>query len=918
MAVTVEELRAVMRMEMKPLERDLQKIHGINTKAAKQVENTWRNANRRLDGIGQNMARSLAAPLAGVTAVLGIDAVRQMTDTWTDLSSRVQIAAGGVEQGAQVMERLGDVARRTYSSLETTAEGYLLNATAMRELGYSTSQTLDYTEAVNNALVISGAKGQRAESVINALSKAMAAGKLSGDELNTVITTGGRVAEALAAGLGVSVNQLRSLGQQGKITGNDVVRALSTQMERLRREAEGMPATIGDGIQLLQNAMLQYVGSTDQAYGASARISEALVIMADNFDKTADVALQLAGVIAGALIGRSLLKMISTLGLGSAALVNFTKALLAARSMASLGIAFNGLSAAAGPVGLLVGGALVTALTLYSNSTSEASAASKVYAAALEDVRAAAEKTGDAVEGAAQQIDEKTKNALSGGIAIGVADIENARDAVIDLFDHLLRNVSQDTVSPQQIAQLEDLRDSLNNGTRSADEVEQALFALANSNPDFQAVANAFSPLLTVLRQAIDSTDILRNKLGAPDKNIVEGYQQYARTRVEGNRIESERNAYEQEALRRAKLGKAQLDLENEIARVRTDAEKQNVQLTDDQVKRIAEANLSGNASRSAEGKKPKKERENEYQRLTERIVEQTAAIVAETEAQRQVNPLVDDYGYAVERARAEQELLNAAKAAGLPIDEKLRQEIAALADQYAVATVEAAKLGETQDDIRRKAEEMADFQKDLSRGIVDGFMQGKKAADIFADALSKVGNKLLDMAFNAAFDKGGGSWLGNLLGGLFGGGGRVSLPASGPIPALRPFSDGGYTGPGGKYQPAGIVHKGEVVWSQRDVRSHGGVAAVEALRRGYANGGAVGVSVPRLQAPANQNQPTAVTFKIDVTGARGNAEIQEMVQQGVAQGIQHWSKSSDFVGRTTSIVDQRKSNPRITPRLGG
>ncbi|MGS5704468.1 transglycosylase SLT domain-containing protein, partial [Acinetobacter baumannii] len=32
-------------------------------------------------------------------------------------------------------------------------------------------------------------------------------------------------------------------------------------------------------------------------------------------------------------------------------------------------------------------------------------------------------------------------------------------------------------------------------------------------------------------------------------------------------------------------------------------------------------------------------------------------------------------------------------------------------------------------------------------------------------------------------------------------------------------FSDGGFTGSGGKYEPAGIVHKGEVVWSQEDIR---------------------------------------------------------------------------------------------------
>ncbi|HDY7487907.1 TPA: phage tail tape measure protein [Vibrio vulnificus] len=64
-------------------------------------------------------------------------------------------------------------------------------------------------------------------------------------------------------------------------------------------------------------------------------------------------------------------------------------------------------------------------------------------------------------------------------------------------------------------------------------------------------------------------------------------------------------------------------------------------------------------------------------------------------------------------------------------------------------------------------------------------------------------------------------------------------------------FSSGGYTGAGGKYEPAGIVHKGEVVWSQEDVARAGGVGIVEMLRngligyreglKGYASGGVVG-----------------------------------------------------------------------------
>ncbi|MBH1510744.1 phage tail tape measure protein [Stenotrophomonas maltophilia] len=59
-------------------------------------------------------------------------------------------------------------------------------------------------------------------------------------------------------------------------------------------------------------------------------------------------------------------------------------------------------------------------------------------------------------------------------------------------------------------------------------------------------------------------------------------------------------------------------------------------------------------------------------------------------------------------------------------------------------------------------------------------------------------------------------------------------------------YSTGGYTGDGGVNEPAGVVHKGEVVWSQADIARAGGVGVVEAMRRGlpgYADGGAVGTS---------------------------------------------------------------------------
>lgn len=61
------------------------------------------------------------------------------------------------------------------------------------------------------------------------------------------------------------------------------------------------------------------------------------------------------------------------------------------------------------------------------------------------------------------------------------------------------------------------------------------------------------------------------------------------------------------------------------------------------------------------------------------------------------------------------------------------------------------------------------------------------------------------------------------------------------------PYYSGGYTGPGGKYEPAGIVHKGEYVVPKQYVNQSSGLPNAQFLAqlqngmRGYANGGFVG-----------------------------------------------------------------------------
>lgn len=101
-----------------------------------------------------------------------------------------------------------------------------------------------------------------------------------------------------------------------------------------------------------------------------------------------------------------------------------------------------------------------------------------------------------------------------------------------------------------------------------------------------------------------------------------------------------------------------------------------------------------------------------------------------------------------------------------------------------------------------------------------------------------------------------------SVFGGLFGGmsPGRAGI-----------YATGGYTGDGGKYEPAGIVHKGEGVLSQEDVRAMGGPSAFESFRRslhrGYASGGYVGAP-PAALRPQSGVQEAGVQINVTVSAA--------------------------------------------------
>jgi tape measure domain-containing protein len=126
----------------------------------------------------------------------------------------------------------------------------------------------------------------------------------------------------------------------------------------------------------------------------------------------------------------------------------------------------------------------------------------------------------------------------------------------------------------------------------------------------------------------------------------------------------------------------------------------------------------------------------DDFAREIASIKERTASLNAAYAAQASLNPLISDYGYTVDKARAAQDLLAASMAAGKAQTPALAREIDAAAESYARATSAAERLAAQQEKIRDDAKAAGDAIGDVLTDTVMTAIKGGDIGKAFADAL--------------------------------------------------------------------------------------------------------------------------------------------------------------------------------------
>ncbi|MEN3967684.1 tape measure protein [Acinetobacter sp. BWR-L5] len=283
----------IAQKEVDQLEREVQQAEsafidfhtevGKANNSLKHTDIAAQTAQKGLNG-AKFAVNALAAGMATLGVGVGIRELSQVSDSYTNLSARINIATKDGGDFRSAMVGVHQVALMTNSSLSATGDLFTrLNAVG-KDLGMTQQSSLDLTKTINQAIQISGVSAQASEAFTQQFIQSMQQGTLRGEEYNSMMENGFGVAEALAKGLGVTTGELKNIADNGELGAERVYKALLSQKDAVQQTFDQFPTTIGNALQRISTSWEILIGKMDQSNGASATVADWLVTIADNMD----------------------------------------------------------------------------------------------------------------------------------------------------------------------------------------------------------------------------------------------------------------------------------------------------------------------------------------------------------------------------------------------------------------------------------------------------------------------------------------------------------------------------------------------------------------------------------------------------------------------------------------------------------
>ncbi|QHD90395.1 tape measure protein [Citrobacter freundii] len=206
-------------------------------------------------------------------------------DNMSQLNARIERLTGSAAAASQTMQNLMRISSATGGSLQDTAKLWETLSTALRDTGATNGQIIQLTETLQKIGRIGGSSSEEMANALRQFGQSISSGTVRAEEFNSILEQMPELARQIAAGMGVSIGELRQLMLDGKLTAEDALNAIQKQTGSVNAEFEKLPRTLSQANTALTNSFLSMIDSVNQATGASSGLVAVIDSMTAALDR---------------------------------------------------------------------------------------------------------------------------------------------------------------------------------------------------------------------------------------------------------------------------------------------------------------------------------------------------------------------------------------------------------------------------------------------------------------------------------------------------------------------------------------------------------------------------------------------------------------------------------------------------------
>ncbi|WP_247175036.1 tape measure protein [Escherichia coli] len=251
----------------------LEKMSGGASKAASKFDQLQASINK------------VAGAIAASLVVDWGKAFLVAADNMSQLNARIERLTGSAAAASQTMQSLMRISSATGGSLQDTAKLWETLSTALRDTGATNGQVIQLTETLQKIGRIGGSSAEEMANALRQFGQSISSGVVRAEEFNSILEQMPELARQIAAGMGVSIGELRQLMLDGKLTAEDALNAIQKQTGSVNAEFEKLPRTLSQANTALTNSFLSMIDSVNQATGASTGLVAVIDSMTAALDR---------------------------------------------------------------------------------------------------------------------------------------------------------------------------------------------------------------------------------------------------------------------------------------------------------------------------------------------------------------------------------------------------------------------------------------------------------------------------------------------------------------------------------------------------------------------------------------------------------------------------------------------------------